>query len=676
MAMKKKNLLALTMAACLGLSCLTGCELVTTDNQRDMAQVVADIDITKSTEFAEGGAYAKYASAVGTETVVKRELITYFVNVGYMYVQSYGYTYSQAFDLIVTSLVNQKIIGQYAKAYYLKLSETSADYNYSLADYEAYVNAAEDKDVAAYRYFLTDDEYGKAVYTLNQSINSSIDSYEKEYLKEESTSSSTTARTLPTGAETEEEDYYDKDYAIYTGKNALSSCGTYEAVENSTPSTRKKAYNRFLLSLQNNYLYSKEEQGLPMEELSYYKTELARQLSSALINKLADTIEDEAAKNFTESYVTARYNELLAGQQNSFNASSSNFETALDSMSDSSFVLYAPTGGYGFVINILLPFSTTQSFLLSGYQADTSLTNDERYEKRGALLKNVLATDQRETWFTGDEDYSYETTDYYGASGTSGYLFFENSLTDSDRYESMKNYFGKYAYNGTVEKDEDGEYVLTPDKISIDGFIEDLEGYVSYATGKTPRVLLDKQDDYYTRSYLDEKGEVDYSKFVYYAGKFDLGFNPNEVFLEGTDAYNAFSAVNELSFAYNTDTAGLNSYLGYAISAYNTDFVKEFEYAAKYAVSQGVGSYVVSPSDYGWHIMYCTYVFEEGEVYSFNYADIEKEGTFSYYFYEALKSSTSGTATNSWQTRVINTFNNDTCVKKHESRYQDLKDLD
>ena len=110
MAMKKKNLLALTMAACLGLSCLTGCELVTTDNQRDMAQVVADIDITKSTEFAEGGAYAKYASAVGTETVAKRELITYFVNVGYMYVQSYGYTYSQAFDLIVTSLVNQKII--------------------------------------------------------------------------------------------------------------------------------------------------------------------------------------------------------------------------------------------------------------------------------------------------------------------------------------------------------------------------------------------------------------------------------------------------------------------------------------------------------------------------------------------------------------------------------------
>lgn len=669
--MKKKNLLAMTMAAAMSVTCLTGCELVVTNNRKDMEQVVAQVNLAKSEDFSDGGVYAAYASAIDEQSITKREMISYFVNTGYIYIQSYGYTYSKTFDLIVNSLVNQRIVSQYAKAYFFELSKDSAEYNFTMADYQKYVADAKDPEVAAYRYFLTDDEYNQAVYALNQNVNGSIDSFERKIINEEEESSSVTPRTLPKGVKQEKEEYYDKDYAIYTGKNAVSACGSYETVKGSTPTTRKKAYNKFLLSLQANYLYDKSEQGLAIEDLSYYKVELARQLSSMLISKLGDTLEKETEKTLTKDYVTARYAELLSGQKNSFNASESAFETAIDALSDSSFVLYSPNANYGFVLNILLKFSDTQSYLLSGYQSDTNLSENERYQKRASLLKNLTAKDQRETWFTGDEDYSYVSSDAFGGE----YVFFEDGLTENDQYETIKNYYGKYAYQGSVEKKDD-KYTFQANKIDIDGFIDQFEGYVSYATGRTPSVSIAKPADYYTRNYLNEQGSVDYSKFVYYAGKFDVDFNRNTLFVPGTVANNAFSAVNELSFAYNMDTAGLNSYLGYSVNAYDTQFVKEFEYAAKLAVEMGVGSYTIAPSDYGWHIMYCTYTFDDSELYTFNYDDIETEGTFSYYFYEALKSSTSGTSASAVQTKVINSYNNDTCVERFESRYEDLKKLD
>ena len=80
--MKKKNLAALTLAIAMGATCLTGCELVTTNNQRDMAQIVAEVDISKSEDFSEGGEYAQYADMIDVETVDKRQLVAYFVNVG------------------------------------------------------------------------------------------------------------------------------------------------------------------------------------------------------------------------------------------------------------------------------------------------------------------------------------------------------------------------------------------------------------------------------------------------------------------------------------------------------------------------------------------------------------------------------------------------------------------
>ncbi|MBR6703256.1 MAG: hypothetical protein IKL76_01710, partial [Clostridia bacterium] len=110
-----------------------------------------------------------------------------------------------------------------------------------------------------------------------------------------------------------------------------------------------------------------------------------------------------------------------------------------------------------------------------------------------------------------------------------------------------------------------------------------------------------------------------------------------------------------------------------------TDFVSEFEYAAQQAVLGGVGSYVVAPSDYGWHIIYCSFVYDadDGDVYGgFKADEMEVEGTFSYLFYESLKSTSASSYTTTVQNQLLNQYNNDKAVTLHTKAYQDLLDLD
>jgi len=118
--------------------------------------------------------------------------------------------------------------------------------------------------------------------------------------------------------------------------------------------------------------------------------------------------------------------------------------------------------------------------------------------------------------------------------------------------------------------------------------------------------------------------------------------------------------------------------MGYTVSPYKTNYVAEFEYAAQYAINQGVGSYVVCPSDYGWHVIYVSFAYDQGEVYGgFNWEEREEEGTFSYLFYESLKSGSSSSTSyaSMVQNRILTKYNDESCVKKYTDRYKDLLSL-
>lgn len=668
-----KKLVSVSLAAVCACGLLAGCDLVTTDTQKDMAQVIAEVDISLGEEFQTGGEYAKYAQAIGSSKVIKRDLVANFLSTGYYYVQNYGASYSETFQQIKDSLVNRRMVLQYAMVYFFEEGTYTVD-GFTSATSGEFKNETA-RNIAATAYFLTDAEKAQAEFELKVTVNNTLDSQEKSIIKQEAHEHTAEVRTTPKGVNTANEDYYDATYEIYTGKNLVAECGSYEAVEGSTPATRVKAYNQFLGSLMENDLLSKGEDVSKFENLDYYQVELLAAYEDALISKLAEYYEAKAEKTLTEKYVTEKYATTLATQKESFKDTSA-FESAIDAVSEKSFVLASPDNGYGYVINILLPFSKTQSKLLAEYEAD--FEEGEVFEYRNGLLKALRATDQRASWFTGETDYSYKAAEGEAYDGGE-YLFFEDSVkaTEGSRYELLKNYYGKYAYNGTVVYDKDEhKYTLTPEKIDIDGFISEMEGYLKSA-GLTVNAGT-KATGYYEQKAADFynlDGSLDYSKFVYYTGSVNLAnYSANDTFVAGTDVNKAFSIINELSFAYNTDTAGLNSYYGYSVSAYDTSFVKEFEYAAKEAVKGGVGTYTVAPSTYGWHIMYCTFTYSETEPYSFSYSDIAREGSFSNLYYEALKASTVEGYSTVMEKRIINNYAS--CVSVYQETYQDLLDLD
>ena len=132
--MKKKliKILTFVLAIAFAAGCFAGCgAIITTDNQKDMTQIVAEVNIGKDkdelkrvfTEVLPEGEALKLTNeqidkAVGTTEVSKLDLVSYFINYGYNYV-SQGYSYSQVFEMLINSLTARKMILQFATLYFL-----------------------------------------------------------------------------------------------------------------------------------------------------------------------------------------------------------------------------------------------------------------------------------------------------------------------------------------------------------------------------------------------------------------------------------------------------------------------------------------------------------------------------------------------------------------------------
>jgi hypothetical protein len=117
--------------------------------------------------------------------------------------------------------------------------------------------------------------------------------------------------------------------------------------------------------------------------------------------------------------------------------------------------------------------------------------------------------------------------------------------------------------------------------------------------------------------------------------------------------------------------------MGYSVSPYGTNFVKEFEKAAQDVVAQGVGSYAVCLTDYGWHIVYCSFSYKEGYIGANNsvyggYVDAEKdvEGTFSNLFYNYIKDKAYTNYSNEQQNKILKKY--EKCATRYEAKYKDL----
>lgn len=709
--MKSKKLICGALAATLTLSvAVSGCSLLTTLNEEDMKQVIATVDISKSEYLKDEGLDG---SAVVPTDIVKRDLLAAFINSGYSSVQSGNY--STVFTGLMTQLTNNAVIQQYATLYMLnQLAKTDPS---AVTTFKS-----KESEVEKYEYLLggaNSEAVLLAKYKFASNINSNLDGLEKEFINDTSTSQdSDETRATPTGVDTEVEDYYPAaedgslNYDIYTGYGdyLLANSGAYadeDALEGTTRSTRIQAYSSFIDTLKSNYLVTDDEDITDVWKVNYIQEEYLSQLQQQVINSYYDVFaeqQEELLKQKDENGVygvlAGKYDSLVNSDK-STNATVSSFETNMGSMSDTSFILWAPatenTEGdtFGYVYNILLPFDGVQQTVLDKYSSDLAsdgITQSEYYLLRKDLMSQITTTDRRSAWFNGATDYSFDATEkditfYNGGNADRKYLFFENNLNNGERYEQLDKYVGKYSYNGKVVKNGDGSYYLLPDKLSIDTMLDEFSAYIDFvlgnAAGTTKYTKLDSYnvtdaDDYYTD---DSKKEIDYSKFAYAEGKVDFGTASKlDMFVKDSKQYLAMSAVNELQYAYTTDTGVLSQYIGYSVSAYDTSYIKEFEYLAQKAVHDGAGTFSVCAGDYGWHLIYVTDTFDiaGGEVYAdaqWTQERVETEGTFENRFYNWVKDSELSNISSIKYSSLIQQYAGSTTVTLYEDKYKDLLEL-
>lgn len=656
----------LVLIVALSVTAFAGCGLVTTDTDRDMAQTVATV---------------KIADGIEAEDILKSEMLSAFMSYGYLYVQSYGYTTEATYELILKNLVQNKIIIQESRRV---LAET---YNEMIADAtkantefltyfkdNATANGVEinpsNADAENLQKYLTAYEIAQAKYNVRKSVNQLIDSYEAAEDEETEEKEDVTYEVRSTPAHDHEEVEYeyelkdqtpeDYDYkvaAVVLDKSVeavkaeyanlydlnLAVYGAYQ-IDLST-SARVKALNKAIKDLKENGLIKSDEtQNVKTDaenvlKYSYFENAIKSQYESLIVAKYEDSLVTTVEDALTDEAVFNQYQAEYESQKENYLNNIAGYESALDSVTEDTFVVCNPFEGYGYVLNLLIGFSSEQSARLSAAKSKVGATEAEIAQARVDLLKELIVKDQRESWvYSSYGEYNEED----------GSFAFDKEYFVSES-EEVYNKLGKFVgsvYGATSSEDEDDEGVITttwafenviPTVLTFDTFLAD---YVNVLLGTTvtPDVL----------------------------GQITLDDAKRDAF-------------DDLIYAFSTDPGSLGSYLGYAYSPVNasTTYVKEFADASKEVVAQGEGSYKLIATDYGYHLILCTKKIEKGadeyaDLASF-VAELANEESLAYKYREIKLNSIVSTEVGKIADTLINDYYDDEDkVTYNKKAYKDL----
>lgn len=562
--MKKfwKTLASAALAAVMGVSAF-GCNLIETDLERDMSQVVATVQISEDAPV---------------ENIYKRDLVLMYINYGYSYVQQGTYTQAQVFEMLMEQLVNNAILVQNAvkaKAEQLGITE-------NIYDLEAHMNE-----------YFTEEEQQEALYNTNKALNDVIDSYkDAEEEEEESETSSETVRTVPTGATNYEPEWGDFDNALAFYKDYNSKGFTAQNEDGETMSgvetgfrrngdvieitdiETKRAYNKVVEALESNGLIGEDfdYNADSIYDTDYYRDSLQSQRESVLISWYEEYLTAEILSTVSYQDLEERYEEMYNTQKN---YTVSEYETALDAWSASSPVVAYSYGGYGYVYNLLLGVNAAQKAEIEELGEEKNLSQAEYAARRERILSRTTAKDLRSTWITAGYDFDYETLtfthDYSLASETYA-LPFQGTVKWVNEADKP------------AEGEDDEDYTEKYEITSVKEF--DLEEFVA---------LLD--ETLYAGVELDTSGTGS-------SGYYRVARNTN-----GTEIPEYEDRINDLLFAFSTDAGSLNTYQGYLISpeaeADETEtYVEEFAKAARDLLTMEDGSYIIVGTDFGYHILF------------------------------------------------------------------------
>lgn len=607
---------------------VAGCELVTTNTERDMNQVVAKIQID--------------ANKVDSDVILKRELLSAYNSYGYYYQAYYSYTAEQVYELIIKNLVQNRVVTQQAK---IALAEYNEYTGYENGFFAAAKLVAEedrtstDKLLAlttetltaksSLEKFLTTYEIAYSKYNFYSSILSSIknmldeDEDEKKDDDHETITISSPRTTLSTeededGNEIELKDDTDieelkKEYTKTLKDIGLDDTLIQSAFEGklnkydlnlSVYNTFNNAFNDYVMNnnarrrgliktvrnLYNNGFITDTENKVEIKKvddvlnIAVFKDSLDSEYESRIISKYELALENMYRKQVVADpdAIYGEFKELYNYQSQTF-ASVSDYETAIDA--DEEFILYSPVqtaGQYGYVLNLLLGFSDELSTSLSDYKADGKVEKIDVIDYRNWLTSYIRTKDQRSDWVKLN----------YGKLYTKdGLDYIENTSKDIDA--SKTYYFGfedKYVKTDAVKYfPVEGKYITAYEK------------YDDYGN----KVLAYTFDAFNVPEYT-------YSEMLALI-KDKCGFTSDGTSIEtvaySEELYNKFL---DLIFAYSTDSGSLAENDGYIYSSITSDstYVEEFADDAKALIAAGAGSWKACVTDYGVHVMLCTKVLE------------------------------------------------------------------
>ena len=425
--MKKRlfAILAVIMSFVLGLSVFSGCNLITSDSEKDLKQVIAEINIGNEGQK--------------TEEILKRDLVMSYLNYGYELVYNRNYTVQQAFSELMDMLVEGRIRAQYIMKY-CEENNLITDSSKAKWDYERY---------------LTEDEIIDAKYNTIKAINELIDGYEEPEDPLSSDTLATTERTVPTGAVNAEKELSKDDKKDYIKAGIIKG---------EIGSDRREAYNDALKVLQDNWLLGEDFKNDDLTTSDYYKNNLKSQEESILVTNYNNVIAGKARRQITFDVLCAKYAEMYNAQKTKITQGTETvFKDMLDGATKDSPIVYAPYGGYTYVYNLLIGVTNDQSAEIAELNKDNKLTYSAERRK---ILQTTTATDLRSTWITSG--YDFDTTskkftgDYTLVNGDISYPFQGDFTVLSEKTDEKA---GEYRIDSVRE-------------FGLDEFIAEIENYI------------------------------------------------------------------------------------------------------------------------------------------------------------------------------------------------------
>jgi len=598
--MKKRStfltkIISLVLVVVCSLGILSGCSLVKTDMEKDGNLKVATVQI-------ENG--------INKTNIYKKDMYAAYVSYGYYYVNNYGYTLADTYQMILDNLIQNAVVVQYAKKELVRVYDEIVNSTDELTDFRQYfkenakiANTTQTLTVNSdIDLFLTEYQIAESLYNVKKSITDLIDSFieTEEEVEEEKESVSLTARANPFEEEEEEElnewELIDKvpseeDIAICaknldvevseipaTVTDSMYNLNYYMyTTYNFDVSTkeRQRAFNEAINGYRNLGIISKNEYHSSANalEYEYFKKQFYTEKSQQLVLFYQDSLEDLVKDELTYEMLYQDYKDLYVTQEAKFKNNHEAYEKALESATEDAPIVYHPFDGYGYVSNLLLGFSTEQTAELTSFKAQEGIKVQDTNDFRNKLVNALLVKDQRISW----------ATEGYGMYDNDKYTFDDKYLLTSNT--TLKDLLGSFI--GKVENPTSST--------------EDDENGLEKTTWKVTNGIATaiSYKDFYD-TYLS--GCLGFASDIA-----SVTFNPSNDSGVATLTNYDDDSMRDLIYAFSTDPGSLSSKNGYIYSPITsaTTYVPEFAAAAKAIVKAGEGAYTLVVTDYGVHVMVC-----------------------------------------------------------------------